>query len=62
MPRFIIERDIPGVGAPSAADLKVYCVSTAPNDAVIREHADAGGFPAERVSHVKAFIGPTAAQ
>lgn len=90
MPKFIIERDIPGAGALSAADLKaisqkscgvlaamgprvqwvesfvtddkVYCVYIAPDEAAIREHASVGGFPANRISHVRTVIGPTTAE
>lgn len=31
---------------------KIYCVYIAPNEAMIREHARQGGFPANRVSEV----------
>lgn len=87
MPRYVIEREIPGVGNLSAAELhgisqkscgvlgkmgpqiqwiqsyvtgdKIYCVYIAPNEAMVREHAKLGGFPANRVSEVKAIIDPT---
>jgi hypothetical protein len=90
MPKFVIERDIPGAGALSAQDLqgisqksckvlgelgpqvqwlhsyvtgdKIYCVYIAPNEALIREHARQGGFPADRVSRVTAIIDPTTAE
>lgn len=89
MPKFVIERDIPGAGKLSAADLqavsqkscgvlrsmgpqiqwvhsyvtddKIYCVYVAETEAQVREHAAQGGFPANRVSEVRAIIDPTTA-
>ena len=89
MPKFIIERNFPGAGAMSAADLqavsqkscsvlralgpqvqwlesfvtddKVYCVYIAPDADLIRQHAELGGFPADRISEVKAIIDPATA-
>jgi hypothetical protein len=40
---------------------KVYCVYIAPDEAMVREHARLGGFPANRVSEVKTIIDPTTA-
>jgi len=90
MPKYIIERDMPGVGGLSAAQLqgaaktscgvltklgpqiqwvesyvtgdKIYCVYIAPNEEMIREHARQGGFPANKISEVKATIDPTTAE
>lgn len=90
MPKYVIERDIPGAGKLSPAELKaisqkscsvltqlgpriqwvqsyvtadkIYCVYNAPNEAMVREHAATGGFPANRVSEVKAMIDPTTAE
>src|SRR3989442_6634561 len=90
MPKFIIERNIPGAGSLSPAELsgisqkscdvlrqlgpsiqwlqsyvtgdKIYCVYIAPNEEVIREHARAGGFPADSISEVKTIIDPTTAE
>ncbi len=90
MPKFIIEREMPGVGQASASDLhgaattsctvlramgpeiqwvesyvtgdKVYCVYVAPNEQMIREHAERGGFPANSVSQVRSVIDPTTAE
>jgi hypothetical protein len=90
MPKFLIERDIPGAGNLSTADLtgisqkscnvlkgmgpqiqwvqsyvtgdKIYCVYIAPNEKMIREHAEQGGFPANRVSEVTSIIDPTTAE
>ncbi len=42
-------------------DDKIYCVYDAPNKEMIREHAAKGGFPADRISEVKAVIDPTTA-
>jgi Nickel responsive protein SCO4226-like len=41
---------------------KVYCVYRAPNEAMVREHARKGGFPADRVSEIKSTIDPTTAE
>jgi hypothetical protein len=89
MPKFVIEREIPGAGKLSPQDLhaisqkscgvlnamgpkiqwvesfvtddKIYCVYVAPDEAAVREHARQGGFPANRVSQVRAVIDPTTA-
>ena len=90
MPKYVIERDIPGAGKLSAEELKgisqkscgvlsnmgpqiqwlqsyvtgdkIYCVYIAPNEAMVREHASQGGFPANRVSEVTSIIDPTTAE
>jgi len=90
MPKYIIEREIPGAGKLSADELKavsqkscavlnnlgpriqwvesyvtadkVYCVYVSPNEQLIREHAQQGGFPADRISEIKTMIGPTTAE
>jgi hypothetical protein len=90
MPRYVIEREIPGAGKLSAQELKViskkscgvlnklgsqiqwlqsyvtedkiYCVYIAPNENLIREHAQQGGFPANRISKVAEVIDPTTAE
>ena len=90
MPKYVIERDIPGAGNLSAADLKgisqkscgvlrqlgseiqwlhsyvtpdkIYCVYIAPNEKLVRDHAQQGGFPANRVSAVASMIDPTTAE
>ena len=43
-------------------DDKLYCVYRAPNEDVIREHAQRGGFPANRISQVRTMIDPTTAE
>jgi len=90
MPKYVIERDMPGVGNLSAEELrgasqtscnvlknlgpqiqwvqsyvtgdKIYCVYIAPNEEMIREHAQQGGFPANSISEVKTMIDPTTAE
>jgi len=90
MPRYIIERDLPGAGTLTPAELqgiarkscevlqalgpdiqwvqsyvtddRIYCVYIAPDDAIIREHARCGGFPANRISEVRAGIDPVTAE
>jgi hypothetical protein len=42
-------------------DNKIYCVYIAPNEEMIRMHAQEGGFPANRISEVRAIIDPTTA-
>jgi hypothetical protein len=41
---------------------KIYCVYSAPNEAIIREHAQRSGFPASRVSEVRTVFGPSIAE
>ncbi len=89
MPKYVIEREIPGAGELSAEELrgisqkscevlqemgpqiqwnesfvtddKVYCVYIAPNEEAVREHAQKGEFPVNRISEVKLVIDPTTA-
>ena len=89
MPKFIIERDIPGAGRMTPAELqaiaqrscavlraigpraqwiesyvaddKVYCVYIADDAEAIKEHAEQGGFPANRISEIRAIIDPATA-
>lgn len=90
MPKFVIEREIPGAGKLSGQELqaisqrscgvlqqlgpqiqwvhsyvtddKIYCVYVAPNEKMIRDHADQGGFPANRISKIQRVIDPTTAE
>ncbi len=90
MPKYVIERELPGAGRLSAADLKaisqkscgvlsnlgpqiqwvhsyvtgdkIYCIYNAPNEEMVREHAQQGGFPANRISQVTSIIDPTTAE
>jgi hypothetical protein len=43
-------------------DDKIYCIYRAPNEEMIREHAQKGGFPANRISQVRSNIDPTTAE
>jgi len=90
MPKYVIEREIPGAGKLTSEQLrgvsqkscsvlqklgpqiqwvesyvtgdKVYCVYIAPNEELIRQHAQQGGFPADRISEIKTVIDPTTAE
>lgn len=90
MPKYVIEREIPGAGnltkeqlngisqtscgvlndmGPQiqwlqsyVTDNKIYCVYIAPNEEMVREHANQGGFPANSVSKVVTVIDPTTAE
>ena len=42
-------------------DDKIYCIYRAPNEDVIREHAERGGFPANTIARVRSMIDPTTA-
>jgi hypothetical protein len=41
---------------------KIYCVYNAPSPEIIEEHAKCGGFPANRISRVRAMMDPTTAE
>jgi hypothetical protein len=43
-------------------DDKIYCVYLAPDEETIRQHAEQGGFPANRISQVRSVIDPTTAE
>jgi len=43
-------------------DNKIYCVYRATNEDIIREHAERGGFPANKISQVRSVIDPTTAE
>lgn len=90
MPKYVIERELPGAGNLAAEQLKsisqkscavlkeqgpqiqwvesyvtgdkIYCVYISPNEQMIREHAEQGCFPANRISEVRAIIDPTTAE
>jgi hypothetical protein len=90
MPKYVIERDLPGAGKLTPDQLrgvsqkscnvlsklgpeiqwihsyvtadKLYCIYRAPNEAMIREHAQQGGFPANKISEVSTIIEPTTAE
>jgi len=90
MPKYVIERELPGAGKLSAAELKaisqksngilrdlgpdiqwvhsyvtddkIFCVYNAPNVAMIKRHAECGGFPANKILQVRTIIDPTTAE
>lgn len=43
-------------------DDKIYCIYRAPNEEMIRRHAEQGGFPANSVAEVRSVIDPTTAE
>jgi hypothetical protein len=43
-------------------DDKIYCIYRSPNAEMIREHAERGGFPANKISQVRTMIDPTTAE
>ena len=90
MPKYVIERELPGAGDLSADELKgisqtscnvlndmgpqiqwvqsqvtddkIYCTYIAPNQEMVRQHAEQGGFPANKISEVRSVIDPTTAE
>jgi hypothetical protein len=43
-------------------DDKIYCIYIAPDEDAVKTHAREGGFPANRISAVRAVIDPTTAE
>ena len=43
-------------------DDKIYCVYNAPDEALVRKHAQQGGFPADVVAQVRRVIDPITAE
>ena len=43
-------------------DDKIYCIYRAPNEDLIRQHAESAGFPANSVQEVRSVIDPTTAE
>ncbi len=41
---------------------KIYCIYIAPDEKMVREHANQGGFPANRISEVMSVIDPTTSE
>jgi hypothetical protein len=39
-------------------DDKIYCIYDAPDESLVRKHAEQGGFPADQVSAVRFVIDP----
>jgi Protein of unknown function (DUF4242) len=86
--KYVIERDVPGIGAKTAQELsgaaavsnaalariegiqwqhsyvagdKTFCIYLAESETAIREHAKLSGFPASRITEVKAIFDPATA-
>ena len=87
MPKYVIERELPGAGQLTADELhaisgksnqvladmsprakwqqsyvtedKIYCVYIADDKDAVLEHAQCGGFPANKVSLVSTVIDPS---
>jgi uncharacterized protein DUF4242 len=90
MPKYLIERNVPGAGSLSRDELtkisqrscavlremgpeiawvqsyvaadKIYCIYEAKSEALVREHARLGGFPADVVTPVARIIDPSTAE
>lgn len=90
MPKYVIERNIPGAGNLTPEELKaisrtscgvlaklgdeiqwiesyvtgdrIYCIYRSSNEALIKEHATLGGFPANRISVIASVIDPSTAE
>ena len=43
-------------------DNKIYCVYIAPDETLIRKHAEKGEFPINSISEVRAIIDPTTSE
>jgi hypothetical protein len=43
-------------------DDKIYCIYIAPDEAMVRQDAEMGGFPANRISQVRRIIDPTTSE
>lgn len=90
MPKYVIERKVPGVGHSSQEELKamaqqsnqvlnqlngeaawlesyvtddkIYCVYVAPNEDVIRKHAQLAGFPVDSIAKVDTILDPSSGE
>ena len=89
MPKYIIEREIPGAGDLSKEELvaisqkscgvldnmreiqwlhsyvagdKIYCIYLAANEDLVKEHAQQGGFPANKITAISEIIEPYTAE
>jgi len=43
-------------------DDRIYCIYQAPDEAMVRRHAELGGFPADRIDRVRTIIDPATAE
>ena len=90
MPRYVIERELPGAGKLTGEQLhsiamkscqvikelgselqwiesyvtdnKLYCIYLSPNETLLRQHAEKGGFPANSIQQVREVISPETAE
>lgn len=90
MPRYVIERELPGAGKLTQSQLqeisqkscdvinelgpkiqwvesfvtedKIYCIYNAPSKGILKQHAEMGGFPANRIEEIKNVISPVTAE
>lgn len=90
MPRYVIERELPGAGKLTQTELhaiaekscnviktlgpsiqwvesyvtedKIYCIYNAPGKEILKQHAEQGGFPANRIEEIKNVINPVTAE
>ena len=90
MPRYVIERELPGAGKLTKDELhaiaqkscsvikelgpsiqwvesyvtedKIYCIYNAPGKEILKNHAEQGGFPANRIEEIKNVISPVTAE
>jgi len=90
MPRFVIERELPGAGKLTQEQLvaisqkscdvlkglgsgiqwvesfvtddKIYCIYHATDKEIIKQHAEQGGFPANRIEEIRTMISPVTAE
>ena len=86
MKRYVIERDLPGIGGMNSAQLrdaaatsnsalaklagkaqwehsyvvdnKTFCIYLAVSEAAVKEHAKLSGFPATKITEVRAVLDP----
>jgi hypothetical protein len=87
MPKYIVERKVPGVGHSTQDQLQkmshisnealtsldgqvqwlesfvtddaTYCIYVAPNEELVKKHADIAGFPADRIMKIDTIIDPS---
>jgi len=90
MPKYIIERNVSGVGESTEEQVQgmsqksnealkqlggevkwlesfvtedsIYCVYVAPNEELIKRHAELAGFPADKISKVIRVLDPASAE
>jgi Protein of unknown function (DUF4242) len=43
-------------------DNKIYCIYIAPDENMVRKHAELGKFPANRISQIRSIIDPTTSE